>query len=123
MFAATVIYDILRDGIGPTPIVLCLAWLLGLATSVWVFARPGRAVRPPSRRSSGRLVLVWFALYVGAGGFGFGNVFYQHHRCRPAAASGSAPTIQGPLTHLYPQDPQKRAGARNIQVAGQDRTN
>jgi hypothetical protein len=119
MLATTVIYDILRDGIGAPPIVLTLFWLLGLAIFLWLFAWPARTPRPPSRQLPRGLVAASLVTWVGIGGFGFGNVFYRHYRCRAAAVSGEARVVEGPVTAYVPQDPHREDDVERITVRGE----
>src|SRR3954447_10652320 len=116
MLSVTVIYDVLRDGIGTTPIVLVSVWLLLPVVLFWIWM----IVRPQSR--SGRrygqgfkIWLVWMAL----GAVGFGNVFYQHFRCRAAAAAGRVQVVQGPGTAYHPHDPHQRGDRETLTVSGQ----
>jgi len=116
MLSVTVIYDILRDGIGTTPIVLVLVWLLLPVALYWIWT----IVRPPrkSRRRYGdgfKIWLVWLAL----GTVGFGNVFYQHFRCRAAAAAGRVRVVQGAVTAYHPQDPHLNRDRESLTVSGQ----
>ena len=114
MLSATVIYDILRDGIGATPIVLFLLWLLGPVVVLSMVLRPRRGSRPPP----GLGLSIGLALWLVPGGFGFGNVFYRHFHCRAAAASGNVQIVQGPVTAYHPEDPDKREGQEIISVSG-----
>jgi hypothetical protein len=114
MLSVTVIYDILRDGIGATPIVLVSLWLLGAAGGLWMIVRLRRRAGGPSRLAVA-VSLLWLAV----GGFGFGNVLYQHVRCRAAAASANVQVVQGPVTAYRPQDPQYRENQETLTVAGQ----
>src|SRR5438874_12574493 len=116
MLSVTVIYHILRDRVGATPIVLFLFWLLGAVLGPWAVLRWGRASRRPSSR---RGLLIWLALWLAVGGFGFGNVFFQHFRCRAAAASGKGQVVQGTVTAYHPEDPDKRENRETLSVAGQ----
>jgi hypothetical protein len=114
MLSVTVIYDILRDGIGATPIVLTSLWLLAAAVGLWMIVRLRRRPRGPSR-----LALAVSLLWLGVGGFGFGNVLYQHFRCRAAAASGDVHVVQGEVTAYRPQDPHNREDQEILTVSGQ----
>jgi hypothetical protein len=114
MLSVTVIYDILRDGIGATPIVLVSVWLLLPVVVRWLATR----VPPRSRGPSGdgfKIWLVWLAL----GAVGFGNVFYQHFRCRAAAAAGRVRVVQGAVTAYHPPDPNLNRDRETLTVSGQ----
>ena len=50
---------------------------------------------------------------------GFGNVFYQHFRCRAAAAAGRVRVVQGAVTAYHPQDPHQEGDRETLTVAGQ----
>jgi hypothetical protein len=114
MLSATVIYDILRDGIGATPIVLMSLWLIGTVVGLWMIVRLRRRPGGPSR-----LALAVSLLWLAVGGFGFGNVLYQHFRCRAAAASGDVHVVQGAVTAYRPEDPHMREDQETLTVAGQ----
>ena len=114
MLSVTVIYDILRDGIGETPIVLVSLWLVGAAGGLWMIVRLRRRRGGPSRLAVA-VSLLWLAV----GGFGFGNVLYQHLRCRAAAASGNVQIVQGAVTEYHPEDPQMREYQETLTVARQ----
>jgi hypothetical protein len=114
MLSVTVIYDILRDGIGATPIVLVSLWLVGAVVGLWMIVRLRRRPGGPSRLAVA-VSLLWLAV----GGFGFGNVLYQHLRCRAAAASGDVQVVQGAVTAYRPEDPHMREYQETLTVAGQ----
>jgi hypothetical protein len=114
MLSVTVIYDILRDGIGATPIVLVSLLLLGAAVGLWIIVRLRRRPGGPSRLAVA-VSLLWLAV----GGFGFGNVLYQHFRCRAAAASGNVHIVQGAVTAYHPEDSHMREYQETLTVAGQ----
>jgi hypothetical protein len=114
MLSVTVIYDILRDGIGATPIVLVSLWLLGAAGGLWMIVRLRRRAGGPSRLAVA-VSLLWLAV----GGFGFGNVLYQHVRCRAAAVSGNVQIVQGAVTAYHAEDPHMMEHQETLTVAGQ----
>src|SRR4051812_18189796 len=118
MLSVTVIYDILRDGIGAVPIVLTSLWLLGPVVVIGIIVRPRRGPRRPA----GVGFMVWLMLWLGLGGFGFGNVFYQHLRCRRAAASRNVQVVQGAVTAYHPRDPHTEGDREILTVAGQNWT-
>ena len=115
MLAVTVIYDILRDGIGRAPIVLISLWLLGAAVMLWLIVRTPHWPGGPSRLALTASGVLWLAV----GGFGFGNVLYQHVRCRAAAASGNVDVVQGAVTAYHPEAPGMRENQETLTVAGQ----
>ena len=115
MLAVTVIYDILRDGIGAIPIALATSWLFGALIALWVIVRPPSSSRRPSRLG----LAVWLLLWLTFGGIGFGNVFYQHFRCRAAAASGNVQIVEGTVTNYHPEEPGKKGDQETLTVSGQ----
>src|SRR5207253_2173954 len=104
---ATVIYDITRDGVGVAPIGVLLMWLGGAVVVVVAALRPRGPRRIPVPGAA-----LWLALWLTIGGFGIGNVFYQHFRCRAWAASGSFDVVQGVVTDYQPEASSPRKSER-----------
>ncbi len=95
-----VIYDILADGIGWTPIVLIGVWLLGALVAATVFWLRRRDKKPFILL----FLSVWLCGWLGIGGMGFGNVVFQHLRCVSWAKSGDFEISEGPVTDFRPLD-------------------
>jgi hypothetical protein len=114
MLSVIVIYDILRDGIGATPIVMLVLWLVVPFIVLWMMLRPQRRSRSPS----GLGLAIWLVLWLGLAGAGLSNVFYQHFRYRSAAASGNVQIFSGVVSEYHPQDPRKKGDMEILTVAG-----
>ena len=113
MFPATVvIYDILRDGIGWTPVLMSVVWL-GIAVAVAV-----RLVREALKRRwflpPGGLTF-WFVFWLIGGSIGLGNVFTKHFQCRRWASTGDVQVVEGAVTQYQPEAGKKR---ESLTVAG-----
>lgn len=91
----TVVYDILRDGIGWTPILMILAWLFGAGAVISAMVRQVR------EKKSIAFMVFWLVGWLTLGGLGFGNVVTQHLKCKSWARSGFE-TVEGPVTAFKP---------------------
>ena len=92
--ATIVLYDVIRDGIGYTPWLLMIAWATGAVVV-------GRAfLREPKQRAG---AVLWLTVWVGLGGFGFGNVVTQYLKNRSALRAGTGQISEGTLQQFHRQ--------------------
>ena len=79
------------------PLLLTIGWLLGYFVVI-------KVVRSSSSSGGPRVFLwVWLTGWTVGGGFGFGNVWYQHFRCVRQLRSGNCRVVEGPITSFRPE--------------------
>ncbi len=95
--AFQIAYDVSRDwGQILVPLLLTGGWLLGLIVVL-------RIMRNPSDKKDSRLAILWLAIWALIGGFGFGNVWYQHFHLIRELKSGHFLQTEGPITFFRPE--------------------
>ena len=96
--ASQIVYDVSRDWHQIlVPIVFTTGWLFFLVVVI-------RVMRKQSQRARDRLFgFVWLTGWIGLGGFGFGNVWYQHFHCIRELKSGDFLVAEGPITFFRPE--------------------
>jgi hypothetical protein len=95
--AFQIAYDVSRDwGQILVPLLLTGGWLLGFVVAV-------RIMRNRSDKKDSRFVILWLAIWVLMGGFGFGHLWYQHFHCVSELKSGHFLQTEGPITYFRPE--------------------
>lgn len=102
----TVVYDVLRDGIGIAPVGVCLGMLLGLGFGIALLIHERK-----QRKPIGGLI-VGLILWGTAALFGGGNVIYQHLRCVAWAKSGNYEVVEGRVTGFQPRSAGQKSSER-----------
>jgi hypothetical protein len=95
--AYTVVYDILRDGIGVAPVAVCLGMLIGLGFGVSILVWQFKHRKPVG------CLIVWLIAWATGSLLGGGNVLYQHVQCVAWARSGVFEVVEGRVTHFHPR--------------------
>jgi hypothetical protein len=105
------LYDVSRDGIGIIPWFLAAIWVGGIIGGVIAI----------KKNPIGRLpVSLWLAFWLVAGGFGYGNVFYQYAVNLRALRTGPWETIEGPIENLHRQNPMQKGDREHFVVDGHE---
>jgi hypothetical protein len=101
-----VVYDILRDGIGVAPIVVCLGMLLGLGLGIAVLISQRKQRKPVG------FVIMWLIAWTTGTVLGGGNVLFQHFRSAAWARSGDFDVVEGRVTNFQPLAKGKKGSER-----------